>query len=283
MRDFLTAICCFMIGDDMKKIWMISANSKYYRHADSFASRGYIDWRKNAKYSVGDIVYIYCTKPFMKIMFMTRVLKVDLEFNDITDDKEFWNDINEYLKSQTGKYVRLELIQQLDTEMLSLQQLKKHGLKAAPQGPMYVSECLNNYITGIFNDYSCEDFFGELSNNKALVEGAQKTILVNKYERSIIARNECIKHKGCYCHVCNMNFMEVYGDIGKDFIHVHHIKALSEIKDTYKINYKNDLIPLCPNCHAMLHRKLNGKNISLEQLKRIYEYYNKIKNEIEPK
>lgn len=73
-----------------------------------------------------------------------------------------------------------------------------------------------------------------------------------------------------------MDFQEVYGELGKDFIHVHHIKPLSEIDSTYVVDYKNDLIPICPNCHAMLHRKLNGKEISIEQLRRIYSYYTKL-------
>ena len=49
-------------------IWMISANGKMYDHASSFATNGFIDWRQRAKYNVGDIVYIYCTRPFMRII-----------------------------------------------------------------------------------------------------------------------------------------------------------------------------------------------------------------------
>lgn len=46
-----------------------------------------------------------------------------------------------------------------------------------------------------------------------------------------------------------------YGDLGKDFTHVHHIIPLNEIKEEYNVNPLTDLIPICPNCHAIIHRK----------------------------
>ena len=78
--------------------------------------------------------------------------------------------------------------------------------------------------------------------------------------------------KFCYCHVCGLDFQEVYGELGKDFIHVNHIKPLSEIDSTYVVDYKNDLIPICPNCHAMLHRKVFAKDYmsNIYNLKRDY-------------
>ena len=46
-----------------------------------------------------------------------------------------------------------------------------------------------------------------------------------------------------------------YGEIAREFIHVHHIKPLSEIDQKYEVNAIKDLIPLCPNCHSIIHRK----------------------------
>jgi 5-methylcytosine-specific restriction protein A len=48
----------------------------------------------------------------------------------------------------------------------------------------------------------------------------------------------------------------VYGELGKNFIHVHHVIEISTIKKEYEIDYKTDLMPVCPNCHAMLHKKI---------------------------
>ncbi|MEG4409005.1 HNH endonuclease [Microcoleus sp. MON2_D5] len=55
--------------------------------------------------------------------------------------------------------------------------------------------------------------------------------------------------------MCHFNFEKLFGEIGKGFIHVHHIIPLSEINQEYEVNPIQDLRPLCPNCHAMIHRK----------------------------
>ncbi|MGE7811251.1 HNH endonuclease [Lysinibacillus capsici] len=55
--------------------------------------------------------------------------------------------------------------------------------------------------------------------------------------------------------VCNFNFKRVFGEIGKEFIHVHHEIEISTIGEEYEINPLTDLKPICPNCHAMLHKR----------------------------
>ena len=88
-----------------------------------------------------------------------------------------------------------------------------------------------------------------------LTEGAKQTVTVNAYERNAKARRKCLDEFGTTCHVCQMRFDTVYGSLGRGFIHVHHTKPLSEIGEEYVVDPVNDLIPVCPNCHAMLHKK----------------------------
>ncbi len=52
-----------------------------------------------------------------------------------------------------------------------------------------------------------------------------------------------------------MSFQERYGEIGRGFIHVHHRKPLALRRAEYKLRPTIDLVPVCPNCHAMLHTK----------------------------
>ena len=85
-------------------------------------------------------------------------------------------------------------------------------------------------------------------------EGARRTIQVNVYERDPNARRKCIAKWGLKCSVCSFDFGERYGEIGEGFIHVHHRKPLNEIGEQYELNPITDLRPVCPNCHAMLHR-----------------------------
>ena len=87
------------------------------------------------------------------------------------------------------------------------------------------------------------------------LEGAYQRVLVNRYERDRDARDKCIRYYGATCKVCDLNFGEQYGKIGEGFIHVHHLRPLSEIGAEYRVDPVRDLKPVCPNCHAMLHRR----------------------------
>ena len=86
-------------------------------------------------------------------------------------------------------------------------------------------------------------------------EGALQWISVNRYERDPEARRKCLEHHGFDCYVCEFNFERVYGLGGRSLIHVHHLKPLSEIGRKYRIDPVKDLRPVCPNCHAMIHRR----------------------------
>lgn len=105
--------------------------------------------------------------------------------------------------------------------------------------------------------------------NKSYNEGRVHQVWMNKYERSNIARKKCIEKYGCKCFVCGMDFEKTYGELGKGFIHVHHIVPLSNIGKSYQVDYEKDLIPVCPNCHAMLHKGINGKVLTIDELKEI--------------
>lgn len=97
-------------------------------------------------------------------------------------------------------------------------------------------------------------FQEELIQDRKYIEGSTKQILINSYERSTIARKICIEQNGLKCFVCDFNFEEFYGEIGKGYIHIHHIKELSSCHGEYELDPINDLIPVCPNCHSMLHK-----------------------------
>jgi 5-methylcytosine-specific restriction enzyme A len=93
-------------------------------------------------------------------------------------------------------------------------------------------------------------------------EGARIRIEINKYERSRVNRQACLNFHGYSCKICGFNFKKHYGDIGKNFIHVHHIKPVSEIDVGYLVNPITDLIPVCPNCHSIIHLTIPPRSIS---------------------
>lgn len=85
-------------------------------------------------------------------------------------------------------------------------------------------------------------------------EGASKTVVVNVYERNPAAREACLQHYGTSCSVCMFDFQGRYGERGRNFIHVHHVIPLASIGEEYVVDPVTHLRPVCPNCHAMLHR-----------------------------
>lgn len=107
----------------------------------------------------------------------------------------------------------------------------------------------------------------EIEEPSQYLEGATRQVTVTSYERSRAAREECLQHYGYDCAACGFNFERTYGPMGKTFIHVHHLISISEIDSAYEVDPLNDLIPLCPNCHAMAHKE--SPPISIDRLKDI--------------
>lgn len=101
------------------------------------------------------------------------------------------------------------------------------------------------------------------------VEGAQKQILTNRYERNPKARARCIAVHGSACAVCGFDFGLAFGEEFSGKIEVHHKKPISQIGESYAVDPVNDLVPVCPNCHMMLHSK-PGSVYTIEELKEMF-------------
>ena len=114
------------------------------------------------------------------------------------------------------------------------------------------------------------DEAGVLDADGTVIEAASKTVHVLRYETDSQARERCIAAHGTSCKVCDIDFGATYGDYAHGFIHVHHKTPVHQAAadGEYKLNPENDLVPVCPNCHAMLHRHPD-KPCSVEELKRL--------------
>ena len=100
-------------------------------------------------------------------------------------------------------------------------------------------------------------------------EGKRYSVNSTAIERDSSARRRCLEHFGYSCNVCSINFEEEYGEIGKNYIHVHHRVDIMYTDGEHVIDPTKDLIPLCPNCHAMVHTEKPA--MPIEKLKLIYE------------
>lgn len=99
-------------------------------------------------------------------------------------------------------------------------------------------------------------------------EGAKKAFYTTRYERNPKLRENAIRIHGTTCMACGFNFFNMYGERGRNYIEVHHVKPLHEGNTEVKINPANDLVVLCSNCHRMIHRKKN-ETLSLKQLRKL--------------
>jgi 5-methylcytosine-specific restriction protein A len=99
-------------------------------------------------------------------------------------------------------------------------------------------------------------FPNEIDQSEHHSEGTAQRVLVNRYERDAEARAKAIEYYGLRCQACGFAFEQLYGALGEGFIHVHHIVPLAQIGKSYIVDPIKDLRPICPNCHAMLHKRM---------------------------
>lgn len=86
-------------------------------------------------------------------------------------------------------------------------------------------------------------------------EGAIQKVEVNRYERDRRNRAAALAIHGSACLACGMDFGKTYGPQADGYIEVHHVAPVSELGSDYVIDPNEDLVPLCPNCHAVAHRR----------------------------
>lgn len=123
---------------------------------------------------------------------------------------------------------------------------------------------INKDGTSIYND----DNITSPSLESEFFEGGAKKSYLTIYERDPQAREQAVTIHGYSCMACNFNFENKYGEWGKGYIHVHHLKPISTVNEKSSINPNTDLIVLCANCHSMVHRR-KDKVLSFEELKSI--------------
>ena len=99
-------------------------------------------------------------------------------------------------------------------------------------------------------------------------EGKKKVVYTTKYERNPQIRRMAIMIHGVKCEVCGFDFEKIYGEVGKDYIEVHHKKPLSSIGEECEVDPDKDMACLCSNCHRMIHRK-RDKVLTVEELEKL--------------
>ena len=251
------------------RYWIIPYNRAFYRLDELFEKLDEVVWRNFNKIEIGDIAFMYSSSPVQRLTYVMRVIAVGKNAIDKYDDTQYQGKEYTPASSNNTRPILLKLEQRLSEDLrLSFDDLRNQGLTSYLQGKTTVDGELLEYIQDEINRETTleasPDFITDIST---LPEGAVMQVTINKYERNRSARERCIAAKGCKCTVCGIDFGQVYGEVGQGFIHVHHIVPLASIGKSYQLNPEKDLVPVCPNCHAMLHRPINGKTLSIEELR----------------
>jgi predicted HNH restriction endonuclease len=166
-------------------------------------------------------------------------------------------------------------VKELISIFLKMHQKGMGGKKA------YINQkCLNHYISYYctIHDLDKDALFSEIIAQEAkeqaeFWEGMEKPSASVRYERNEEARNKCLEHYGYRCQVCGIDMEDKYGMYGRNFIEVHYIVPISKQGGTYRLDPIKDLRPLCPNCHAIIHRTGKQGSANIMTVDEFKEYY----------
>lgn len=147
-------------------------------------------------------------------------------------------------------------IDNIDSYLIELWQLfKPFFLKDYSQNTEIVQDAMNQ----------------ALLDDKGVKEGALKLITHFTRERKssqlVRQKKEQAKAQGKYdCALCNFSFVKFYKI---DYIECHHIIPIFQVPEDKTVETKLiHLMLVCANCHKMLHKKINGRFLSVEELKK---------------
>lgn len=133
--------------------WIIPSNSSKFDLA-TFLSKynNEVDWKQSANFEVGDVVYIYCTKPEMRIRYKMNVIATDIPSSEALIDKIFWSDEVELKKGlDNNRYVRMKLVSETNSDRLTMDELHRQGVKGYFCGPRTIDRELTIYVDKVFN------------------------------------------------------------------------------------------------------------------------------------
>lgn len=108
-----------------------------------------------------------------------------------------------------------------------------------------------------YADYD-ENEINDVTNSlESSSEGTMKKVYTSVYERDPKLRKEALRRHGLTCFACGFNFEQVYGEYAKGYIHIHHTQPLFENEGKKRKGIVEDLVPVCANCHSVIHRRRN--------------------------
>lgn len=158
-----------------------------------------------------------------------------------------------------------DIVHDLWRKIRSDSELKAENAERSPVNYTEVLRLYENFLRKPTVKGNATIFENEDKTPELLSEGELVEMHLTKHERNRDLRKQCIEIHGWKCQACGLDFKEKYGEIGLDYIEVHHLFPISQTDGRHKVDPATELVPLCANCHAMIHR-LKGDEMTVEKL-----------------
>lgn len=149
------------------------------------------------------------------------------------------------------------------------QKASQNVWRLTPKGQRHLQEASEEWKR--IREFTVQDIDAlesEESPPKEYFEGERRQYFANYYERDRNLRADAVFYHGTICQICGFDFEKVYGKHGEGYIEIHHIHPISNYKEPTKVDPIKDLIPICSNCHRMIHRRKDHV-LSPEELRRL--------------
>lgn len=192
-----------------------------------------------------------------------------------TDPVKFAASLNNKMK-KVAKLSEIEFDSLYDISDLNVLNTLKNAITTSSRMVYKKATPVNKWEEGIkwfieFLSESSTEIASEDSKVVSRSSGYDEGVHIRREQivlsRNRLARDACIQHYGYKCATCGIIMSRVYGELGEGFIEVHHLKPIHLFDEAHEVNPQEDLIPLCPNCHAMIHKLSNVGD--LDKLKQI--------------
>jgi len=238
--------------------WTILSEETFIKRLDksSFLHRG-TGIPKNIKVYWGVDALAHGEQVNLNMMYDNTTYKMKITCDPLNRTRLFWSsDFEAILKI---KYNDLYNTYRLNEENELHPEMKFSRLNKSS----YSIE----FVESVFEYEPIEE---ELVSSNGRIEGGKVLYYTEKYERNSSNRKIAIQHHGYRCKACDFLFKEKYGERGDKFIEIHHIKPLYINNEKVLVDPKEDLVPVCSNCHKMIHRKRHDV-LSIERLKEMID------------
>ena len=129
--------------------WIVPWNKSIFNLDAAIARFKGIEWHQRNNYEIGDILFLYCTKPVGSLTYIMVVAAINLTLSEVEwDDEEFYNKEIEWVKEPPKGFARFKLLQIINNEkgLLSHTKLVENGMPYSVQAPIRIKSNLLKYI-----------------------------------------------------------------------------------------------------------------------------------------